>query len=521
METLSQKEFEKRYGLVPGLPKQKPDFKERTKEAFKAGIATSKEGISQVKEPGVMQKITGGLKVPVGIGRAIISPVSAGLQPIVEPTIGRGIQKTVDVISDVPIVQRIAQSKIGQKVDPFLEITALTGELAGYVAPASRVAKIPKAAIATREVALASAKQTALASAKQTATQLKKVPGVVAGGAAKVGKKAVQTLEKTPKGQQAVNVGRALVPSKERMINSELAKAFNMTQKDVSDFYLSNRTDLGRFMVNNNLIKDSVGNTQKALQQFKATNYKTVRDEIAKVDKIYTTNEVPYYKTALKTIAKDINKPGMEKSAAEVNSLLRKNKFTLNDIQRTKELIDKQYNLYKASGDPLLGSTKEGLRNMRSEIRGFLENEVKKNTGANIKAMNANVAAADDIISTITERATRGLTRANLSLGDYETLTGGGIGGAVVGGPLGALTGGAAALILKKSLENPEIRLMIARWLANRTPELKIKILNDLKANKIPTEMQPIIPQLEQMQNKFVKNPATGTLSKSQSRFIK
>jgi hypothetical protein len=209
---------------------------------------------------------------------------------------------------------------------------------------------------------------------------------------------------------------------------------------------------------------------------------KEVRAEIAKVDKVYSAAEVPRYQEALSAIKKKISDvPGLEKANTEVNALLKIKKPTLQNIQRVKELMDDHFNLYKVTGDVGEGVAKEGLANIRKDLRYFIENEVEKETGADIRMLNNNVQTSQSILRATKARSTRGLTRANLSLSDLGLFTA----GSFTGSPLF----GAALVFAKKVMQSATFRLRASQILDSLSDAGKAKVISQLNKGIVPKEM--------------------------------
>jgi hypothetical protein len=278
------------------------------------------------------------------------------------------------------------------------------------------------------------------------------------------------------------NIKKDILPTTERFVNTEVTKALDLTQGDVKNISLSTGNDVGEFIANKNLIGNTVEETTKKLDDFYKANYEQVRSEIGKVTKIYDKNQIPAYQEALGEIKKQVaDKIGLTEVEAEVDTLLRKKKLTLNDVQRAKELMDEHFSLYKMTGDVKEGVVKEGLVNIRKELRSFIETRVKKETGVDIKPMNNNVMTARSINEAIAERSTRGLTRATISASDLIVfLTGSGF----------TPVGGAIALLIKKIYQSPAFKLRLVKYLDSLTDSKRLEIKQSLEKGIVPEELQ-------------------------------
>src|SRR3990167_8551837 len=106
MQTISIEEFRKRYGTV-GISQFSQQSQSRgiggtIKDAFKSGIGQVKSGMEKAgraKNP--VELFEGSLKMGAGAIGAAFSP----LAPVIEPTVGRGINYAADKIINNPTVQ--------------------------------------------------------------------------------------------------------------------------------------------------------------------------------------------------------------------------------------------------------------------------------------------------------------------------------------------------------------------------------------------------------------------------------
>lgn len=296
-------------------------------------------------------------------------------------------------------------------------------------------------------------------------------------------------VSKTPSPSEisktAQNITGEVLPTVDRLVNYEVTRGLDLTQGDVKNISLSTGNEVGEFLANKNLIGGNKAETVSNIDSFYKENYKAVRDEIGKVTTKYKASEVPRYKEALLEIKKQTQDvAGLQEASKEVDALLKKKTPTLNDVQRVKELMDEHFSLYKAVGDVKEGIAKKGLANMRGEIKRFIEQQVKQNTGVDIKELNNNVQTSRSIADAIETRSTRGLTRSNLKLGDLGIFAF----GSAVGTPLT----GAALLLGKKIIESPTFRLKFAKWLDGLSDARKASVARTLENGKVPPEVKNI-----------------------------
>jgi len=298
---------------------------------------------------------------------------------------------------------------------------------------------------------------------------------------AKVGKEfAEETSEKMAKASAVIrDATKEIIPEPNRVINSEVAKALDLTQGDVRNIALSSGNEVGEWIAGKNLLGKTREETLKAVDEQFNKQYSEVRQIINGVDTKFKITEIPRYQDALEVIKSQIEKiPGLEPDVKIVDDLLKKKTITLADIQKTKELLDSHFNLYKATGDVREGVMKEGIRRMRTELKEFIENQVEKSSGADIRQLNNDVSTAKGILVSSASRATRGLTRANISLSDLGILG--------VGSAFGTPLTGAALLLGKKILQSSSVRLRVASWFDKLNKAKQAKVIKELESGKIP-----------------------------------
>lgn len=444
---ITEEEYKKKFGAAPTQPTpQKTGFGQRTKEAFNTGVSKVKDVYKQpAKNP--LQFVENIGKLGAGVAEVAFSPVTAAAEPAIRPTIGKAVNYAANKLSDSPAVQKFATSKAGQATSRIAQTISDYSTIAGSV------------------------------------TGPKAVRPAVGGALTKTG----QVVNKAA--QPIKTVARDVIPTTDRMISHQVTHALDLTQGDVSTIARSTGHEVGRFMADHNLIKQNKATSMAAVDDFYKQNYQAVRAEINKVPTIYKPSQVPRYVEALKAVKGKIEKvPGQQQAAVEVDRLLgKKQGIKLADVQRVKEIMDDHFNLYKATGDVGEGVAKEGLANVRKDLKKFIETEVKKGTGSDIADLNNKVSTSRGILDAVEARSTRGLTRSNIRLGDLGIFGA----GTVVGGPLV----GIAAVFGKKLLEAPAVRLRIAKFMDKISDARKARIKAELEAGKIPQDFKQFIKQ--------------------------
>lgn len=467
METISAKDFEQRYGKMgtasftqptqaPQPATQSGSMADTVSNAFQGGINQFKKGYqqaSQAKNPFEMTE-AGGNELAGGIG-AVFSP----LAPITKP-IGDAATAIGNFNANHPMIQQSEQQKInaaapGGSLDTLSRGAEDVGNfatIAGTLAGGKGAGGVSSYAIRT--------------GAKATAETASKV------------------------GSYAKGAIRDITPTTQGIISHQVTKALDLTPGDINKIHASTGNNIGPWLADNNLIGKNKEETQSNINSFFKDNYSQVRDEIGKVDTTYKPSQIPRFTDALKQIEKKVeNTPGLEETWIDTQHLLAKKELTLNDVQHAKELLDKHFNLYKVTGDVGEGAAKEGLANMRTELKSFIEDQVQKHSGADIRQLNNHVSTAKSLNDAITTRAPKGLTASNVKMGDMATYFG-------FGGGLS----GAAAVFVKKVSETPTVRLRIAKFLDQLDDKQKAKIQATMQAGNIPPEF-----------NQFIKKPTGGS----------
>lgn len=123
---------------------------------------------------------------------------------------------------------------------------------------------------------------------------------------------------------------------------------------------------------------------------------KAVDDTLATIDattgKTYRNDTV---RKALEQISNDLDWVAwMEAKKLEIDTLLSKWEYTLTDANKAKRLIDEQYNLYKISGGETAWTKAQWMRNVRQDIRKFIEDTAEANGAGNIRLLNNETSVA-------------------------------------------------------------------------------------------------------------------------------
>lgn len=450
---ITREEYQKKFGVAPDFStakvstsEKKPGYISRVVSEVKNSV---KEGAASLTKSakGEMNPFAAGANIAKNVTGAVLSPLSQapGMQQI-----GQGFNK---------VGEEFTKTKLGENITDT--ISNVPGQVLGGVSDTIQTG----------------ANVGALASLGEGGTKAKSGVSNLTEGVADTGSKVME---------HGKNFAGDVISTPERMVNHQVTRALELTASDVKNIAQSTGNEVGKWIADKNLIGKNVAETVANVKNLYDKSYNAVRTEIGKVQKQYKLNNVPRYTDALNAIYKKIEGvPGLEKVTAEVDNLKNKTNIKLSDVQRVKELMDDHFNLYKATGDVSEGVAKEGLANIRSEIKSFIENQVKKETGSDIEQLNNDVQTARGIQDAVELRSTSGLTKSNLKIGDFGAF---GLGFSIAG-PIG----GAAAIFLKKLAESSSVQLRVAKFFDTLSDASKAKIQSELKSGKIPAEFNQFI----------------------------
>lgn len=256
-----------------------------------------------------------------------------------------------------------------------------------------------------------------------------------------------------------------VTPKATNIRSRQVAKALDLTPKtDVARIERITGNDLGDFMGRNNLLGDTVEETQASLSKFKRRNYDLVRNATLLVDETYTPAEVNGFEAVLNRLRSNLQDTDSVRFTSlreQLDRIAQKPQIELSDIQFVKSASDDLESLYKRGGRQA-GTPKEGIQNeeaaeLTGQLRRFIEERVEEfYPDIKIRELNNNVMTAKGLSDAIIANSSRQDTRSAIGLGDYFVLGS----GASVNPVLGV-----TALAGKKIVESSPISLRIARLL--------------------------------------------------------
>lgn len=461
---------------------QKPGFLSRVGEDLKKRAESIKETISEGMK---------GESNPLRSGVRIAGQIAGGIGDVVAEGAVSGFRALPDSVEQ-PIRNagtKILQTKVGQA-----GLEAIEQGVEAYEAFKTKYPEIAEDLEAVVNIASILPAWKGAQVGTKAAQNVVRVGGEIVDTVGDVTKKVTKTVGDIK--PQAAKVAKDIIPTRKEVISGQITKALDLTQGDVSNIKLSTKNDVGDWISNKNLIGGNKKETLGKIKELTDTQYKAVREEISKVPTTYKPVSIPRVRESLGMLESDLKEVlGQEKAYQEVTDLLKKKTYKLEDVQRVKELLDDQFDLYKATGDVKAGQTKAGLANVRQELKNFIEKEVKDNTGADIRGMNNDVSTGKSIQQLAEKRSTRDFTRANVSLSD---LTAFGT-GSILGTPLV----GAAAFVVKRIVETPTMRLKFAQFLKS-LPKKEVEVIKKtLLKGEVPEQLNAF-----EKANNFLKDRA-------------
>lgn len=138
MGIFAQVEEKQKSGNVFSNAKQevKPNYGDAVKESFDSSINYANQGADQARNGGIIDKGEGLLK----FGSGLIGAATAPIAPVINATVGKGIQFAADNISDIPAVQKFAISPAGETTSRIAEDVGNAATIAGTVLGGPKVA---------------------------------------------------------------------------------------------------------------------------------------------------------------------------------------------------------------------------------------------------------------------------------------------------------------------------------------------------------------------------------------------
>ena len=204
------------------------------------------------------------------------------------------------------------------------------------------------------------------------------------------------------------------------MLNSaKLTKVKNQLIDEWVDLAQSKADDVWTWMIER-WIKGNKNTVINQLDDY-AKKAKSLKTELLKTsDNLYDAGAA---KKALQNMYDDIAKtPWLESKADDIANLLKKEKYTLSELDNIKSMMDDMYNLYTSAWTETAWLKAEWLRNIRKELRKFIEDKATEEWLWNIKMINNEISVARWLWDWISKKDSADAARELLSIFDKWTI---------------------------------------------------------------------------------------------------
>ena len=172
-------------------------------------------------------------------------------------------------------------------------------------------------------------------------------------------------------------------------------------------------SDVGKWMIERNIKWDKTGIVEQLIKH--SDESKGIVDWL--LWSSTTKHNIPAAKTALNNLYKDIkNIPWLEWKADDIANLLKKDTYTLSELNEIKRELDDIYNLYTRAGGESAGLKSQWLRNIRAEIRKYIEKQATDEWLGNIKMLNNETSISRTLADAINKKDSADLSREILSI---------------------------------------------------------------------------------------------------------
>lgn len=156
------------------------------------------------------------------------------------------------------------------------------------------------------------------------------------------------------------------------------------------DEWIATPDDVGKWILDRVKPWNKQEIADQLIQHAEKTKW-AVDDALWAIPTYFKNNEA---KKALMQIRSELEwKVWLESKLSQIDEMLAKPDYTLSELNAVKRQLDDMYNMYTKTGDPTAWLKAEWLRNVRANIRKFIENEAEK-YGINIRKLNNETSVA-------------------------------------------------------------------------------------------------------------------------------
>lgn len=156
------------------------------------------------------------------------------------------------------------------------------------------------------------------------------------------------------------------------------------------DEWIATPEDVGKWILDRVKPWNKQQIAEQLIQHAEKTKW-AVDEALASIPTYYKNPEA---KKALLQIRNELEwKVWLEGKLAKIDEMLAKPDYTLSELNAVKRELDDMYNLYTKTGDPTAWLKAEWLRNVRANIRWFIEDEAEK-LWVNVRKLNNETSTA-------------------------------------------------------------------------------------------------------------------------------
>lgn len=149
-------------------------------------------------------------------------------------------------------------------------------------------------------------------------------------------------------------------------------------------------------------------------------SHKLKREVLWASSELYEVDSAKKSLEAIHNVIKDT--PWLEERLARVEELMWKDKYTLSELDEIKSILDDSMNLYTITWEPRAWAAKQGLVNVRKELRKYIEDAAEKEWLWNVKLLNNETQIAKSLEDAIWRKDNADKVRELLSVFDKWTI---------------------------------------------------------------------------------------------------
>lgn len=242
------------------------------------------------------------------------------------------------------------------------------------------------------------------------------------------------------------------------------------------------------------------------LQELAKTSKQSVDEGLSNITGTFSNKQADeMLDEIIETLSKG-DKPlrGQEAVVDVARQLRARPEKTLSELNAVKRLGDRTLNLFKVTGDVKESASKEGIANMRDQLKTFIEREADRAGLPDIKELNKQTQVANDIIKAIDDTGgadlLQRLSTVTRRIGQAGSST---LAGWAVGGRLGAVAG----LAGEELMSSPKVRAFILRRLASEPDEVFKSVQKSLQRGTMNAKTKAFVEEVREDLSDILKAP--------------